>query len=63
MKNSDSSRGSAQVFQIKKQTNKQTHPVIQLLHFIKIGLVSEVTKKKHEDLEKLKYRKPLCQSK
>ena len=51
----------------KKQTNEQTHPVIQLFHFIKIGLVSEVTKKKtikkHEDLEKLKYRKPLCQSK
>ena len=51
----------------KKQTNEQTHPVIQLFHFIKIGLVSEVTKKKtikkHEDLEKLKYRKPLRQSK
>ena len=30
----------------KKQTNEQTHPVIQLFHFIKIGLVSEVTKKK-----------------
>ena len=43
MKNLDSSRESAQVFQIK---NKQTHPVIQLFHFIKIGLVSEVTKKK-----------------